>query len=234
LHGDFGKSLLNKQPVTSLILENLPPTVQLSLSALTISTLLGAILGVVSALKHNTWIDNLAMGLALMGVSMPIFWLGLLLILIFSVGLKLFPPMGSGSLDQLMLPALALGLLGSATLARLVRSSMLDVMNEDYIRTARAKGMAERAVIIRHALRNALIPAVTVLGMQFGQLLGGAVLTETIFARSGLGRLYVQAILNKDITVIQGLTLMIALAVMFSNLLVDLSYTVLDPRIRNE
>jgi ABC-type dipeptide/oligopeptide/nickel transport system permease component len=142
--------------------------------------------------------------------------------------------MGQGGLSRLVLPALALGLLSSATLARLVRSSMLDVLSEDYIRTARAKGLRERVVIIRHALRNALIPAVTVIGLQFGGLLSGAVLTETIFARVGLGRMYVESILNKDITMVQGLTLMLALFIMLINILVDISYAMLDPRIRYE
>jgi peptide/nickel transport system permease protein len=234
LHGNLGVSLFNKQPVTGQILTALPHTLALALSSMFISTALGIILGVVSALKHNTWVDSVAMGFALVGVSMPVFWLGLLLIFFFSVKLQWFPPMGQGSLSRLVLPALALGLLSSATLARLVRSSMLEVLSEDYVRTARAKGLAERAVIIRHALRNALIPAITVLGLQFGGLLSGAVLTETIFARLGLGRMYVESILNKDITMVQGLTLMIAVSIILTNLLVDLSYAVLDPRITYE
>jgi ABC-type dipeptide/oligopeptide/nickel transport system permease component len=234
LRGDMGTSLFNDQPVLGQIMTALPATLELALSALAISTALGVALGIVSALRHNTWIDSLSMTFALVGVSMPVFWLGLLLILVFSVQLKWFPPMGNGGIHRLVLPALALGLLNSATLARLVRSSMLDVLSEDYVRTARAKGLRERAVIIRHALRNALIPAVTVLGLQFGALLSGAVLTETIFARVGLGRMYVESILNKDITMIQGLTLILALAVMLTNILVDLSYAMLDPRIRYE
>jgi ABC-type dipeptide/oligopeptide/nickel transport system permease component len=234
LRGDLGVSLFNNQPVTQQILDALPYTLELALTALLISTILGISLGVISALRHNTWVDSLAMGFALLGVSMPVFWFGLMLIFFFSVRLQWFPPMGQGGLDRLVLPALALGLLSSATLARLVRSSMLEVMNEDYIRTARAKGLRERATIIRHALRNALIPAITVLGLQFGGLLSGAVLTETIFARVGLGRMYVESILNKDITMVQGLTLIIAIAIMLTNILVDLSYARLDPRIRYE
>lgn len=232
--GDFGKSLFNRQPVLEQILSALPPTLELALTALLISTVLGVALGILSALKHNTWIDSLSMGFALIGVSMPVFWMGLLFILVFSVRLRWFPPMGNGGLDRLALPALALGLLSSATLARVVRSSMLDVLSEDYVRTARAKGLRERGVIVRHALRNALIPAITVLGLQFGALLSGAVITETIFARKGLGRMYVESILNKDITMIQGLTLMLAFWVMITNILVDLSYAVLEPRIRYE
>ena len=234
LRGDLGTSLFNNQPVLGQIRDAAPYTVSLALSALVISTFLGLALGIVSALKHNTWIDSLSMGFALIGVSMPVFWLGLLLILVFSVNLKWFPPMGQGSLDRLALPALALGLLSSATLARLVRSSMLDALSDDYVRTARAKGLRERVVIIRHALRNALIPAVTVMGLQFGGLLSGAVLTETIFARIGLGRMYVESILNKDITMIQGLTLVMAVSIMLTNIVVDLSYAILDPRIRYE
>lgn len=234
LRGDLGLSLYTNQPVLQHIIDALPYTLELAMSSLLISTVLGIVLGVVSALKHNTWVDSLAMALALVGVSMPVFWLGLMLIFFFSVRLRWFPPMGQGGLDRLVLPALALGLLSSATLARLVRSSMLEVLNEDYIRTARAKGLIERAVIIRHALRNALIPAVTILGLQFGGLLSGAVITETVFARVGLGRMYVEAILNKDITMVQGLTLMIALSIMVTNLVVDLSYAMLDPRIRYE
>ena len=234
LRGDLGVSLYNNQPVTQQILDALPHTLELSLTAMFISTILGVVLGVLSALKHNTWVDSLAMAVALVGVSMPIFWLGLMLIFFFSVRLRWFPPMGQGDLKRLVLPALALSLLSSATLARLVRSSMLEVMSEDYIRTARAKGLRERWVVIRHALRNALIPAITVLGLQFGGLLSGAVLTETIFARVGLGRMYVESILNLDITLVQGLTLILAVSIILTNILVDLSYAFLDPRIHYE
>jgi ABC-type dipeptide/oligopeptide/nickel transport system permease component len=232
LRGDMGESLFNNQPVLDQILTAMPYTLTLALSALLISSVLGVALGIISALRHNTWVDSAAMGLALLGVSMPVFWL--LLILVFSVNLKWFPPMGQGSLDRLVLPALTLGLLSSATLARLVRSSMLDVLSDDYIRTARAKGLRKNTIVVRHALRNALIPAVTVMGLQFGGLISGAVITETIFARIGLGRMYVESILNKDMTMIQGLTLMLAFLIMLINILVDLSYAALDPRIRYE
>lgn len=234
LRGDLGNSLLIGQPVSERILQGLPYTLELALSALLISTILGVGLGILSALKHNTWLDSLSMGLALVGVSMPVFWLGLLLILFFSVKLQLLPPMGQGGLDRLILPAFALGLLSSATLARLVRSSMLEVLSEDYVRTARAKGLREHAVILRHALRNALIPALTVLGLQFGGLLSGAVLTETVFARMGLGRMYVNSILSLDIPMVQGLTLILALFIILTNIMVDLSYSYVDPRIRYE
>ena len=234
LRGNFGESLFNNQPVLEQILAAVPYTLTLALSALLISTILGVGLGIISALNHNSWIDSSAMVVALLGVSMPVFWLGLLLILVFSVTLKWFPPMGQGSLDRLVLPALTLGLLSSATLARVVRSNMLDVLSDDYIRTAKAKGLRKNTIIVRHALRNALIPAVTLMGLQFGGLISGAVITETIFARIGLGRMYVESILNKDITMIQGLTLMLAFIIMLINILVDISYAALDPRIRYE
>ena len=234
LRGNFGESLFNNQPVLEQILAAVPYTLTLALSALFISTILGVGLGIISALNHNSWIDSSAMVVALLGVSMPVFWLGLLLILVFSVTLKWFPPMGQGSLDRLVLPALTLGLLSSATLARVVRSNMLDVLSDDYIRTAKAKGLRKNTIIVRHALRNALIPAVTLMGLQFGGLISGAVITETIFARIGLGRMYVESILNKDITMIQGLTLMLAFIIMLINILVDISYAALDPRIRYE
>ena len=234
LRGNFGESLFNNQPVLDQILAAVPYTLTLALSALFISTILGVGLGIISALNHNSWIDSSAMVVALLGVSMPVFWLGLLLILVFSVTLKWFPPMGQGSLDRLVLPALTLGLLSSATLARVVRSNMLDVLSDDYIRTAKAKGLRKNTIVVRHALRNALIPAVTLMGLQFGGLISGAVITETIFARIGLGRMYVESILNKDITMIQGLTLMLAFIIMLINILVDISYAALDPRIRYE
>ncbi len=234
LRGNFGESLFNNQPVLDQILAAVPYTLTLALSALLISTILGVGLGIISALNHNSWIDSSAMVVALLGVSMPVFWLGLLLITVFSVTLKWFPPMGQGSLDRLVLPALTLGLLSSATLARVVRSNMLDVLSDDYIRTAKAKGLRKNTIIVRHALRNALIPAVTLMGLQFGGLISGAVITETIFARIGLGRMYVESILNKDITMIQGLTLMLAFIIMLINILVDISYAAMDPRIRYE
>lgn len=234
LRGNLGESLFNNQPVLDQILAAVPYTLTLALSALFISTILGVGLGIISALNHNSWIDSSAMVVALLGVSMPVFWLGLLLILVFSVTLKWFPPMGQGSLDRLVLPALTLGLLSSATLARVVRSNMLDVLSDDYIRTAKAKGLRKNTIVVRHALRNALIPAVTLMGLQFGGLISGAVITETIFARIGLGRMYVESILNKDITMIQGLTLMLAFIIMLINILVDISYAAMDPRIRYE
>lgn len=232
LRGDLGTSLNNGRSVTREIATRLPSTVELTLAALAIAIVTGVGLGVLSAVRHNTWVDSLAMFVALLGVSMPVFWSSLLLIFFFSVKLQWFPAIGQGGVERLVLPAVALGLLSSATLARLVRSSMLDVLSQDYVRTAVAKGVRPQAVTYRHALRNALIPAITVIGIQFGQLLSGTVITETIFARIGIGRYYVDSLLNKDFPVVQALTLLIACAYVVINLLVDLSYSLLDPRIR--
>lgn len=234
LQGDFGRSLNNNRPVLDEILGRLPATLELTLAAMAIGVTLGVTLGVVSALGHNTWVDTAAMALALVGVSMPIFWMSLLLIFIFSVWLNWFPAIGQGGIERLVLPAFALGLLSSSTLARLVRSSMLEVLGQDFVRTARSKGLQERTVVLRHALKNALIPTITVLGLQFGQLLGGAVITETIFARRGLGRLYVESILNKDFTMVQAMTLFIAITYVLINLIVDVAYAAVDPRISYE
>lgn len=232
LRGDLGRSLNNGQPVIREIANRFPPTLELTLAALGISIVLGGGLGILSALKHNTWIDSAAMMFALIGVSMPVFWSSLLLIFLFSVKLQWFPAIGQGGLRSLVLPAFALGMLSAATLARLVRSSMLDVLGQDYVRTAVAKGVLPRSVTFRHALKNALIPTITVIGIQFGQLLSGTVITETIFARLGVGRYYVESLLNKDFPVVQALTLFIATLYVTINLLVDISYSFIDPRIR--
>jgi peptide/nickel transport system permease protein len=232
LRGDLGRSLNNNRPVTQEIANRLPPTLELTFAALAIAIVLGVGSGVLSAIRHNTWLDSLAMFVALLWVSVPVFWSSLLLIFLFSVKLQWFPAVGQGGLERLVLPAVALGLLSSATLARLVRSSMLEVLSQDFVRTARSKGLRPRRVIWGHALKNALIPTVTILGLEFGQLLSGAVITETIFARLGVGRYYVESLLNKDFPVVQALTLFIAVAYVLINLLVDLSYSLLDPRIR--
>ena len=232
LTGRFGRSLNNGQPILKEIANRVPPTLELTFAALFIGVTLGVGLGVLSAVRHNTWIDSLAMLIALLGVSMPVFWSSLLLIFFFSIKLQWFPAIGQGGVERLVLPAFALGLLSSATLARLVRSSMLDVLSQDYVRTAVAKGLKSRVVVWRHALKNALVPAITVLGIQFGQLLSGAVITETIFSRLGVGRYYVDSLLNKDFPVVQTLTLFIAVAYVLINLLVDISYSFIDPRIR--
>lgn len=231
LQGDLGESLNSRRPVVDEILLRLPSTLELTVAAMLISTALGLGLGIVAALKHNTIFDSAAMLLALIGISMPVYWSSLLLIVVFSVNLRWFPPIGQGGLDRLVMPALALGFLSAGSLARMVRSSMLEVLSQDYLLTARAKGLAQRAIIFRHTLRNALIPVITILGLTFGQLLGGAVITETIFARLGIGRMYVEGILNKDFTLVQGTTLFIALAYVIINIGIDLVYGYVDPRI---
>lgn len=234
LQGDFGTSLNNKRPVLDEILLRLPSTLELTVAAMLVSTVLGIGIGIIAALNHNTIIDTVSMLLALVGISMPVYWSALLLIVLFSVNLRWFPPIGQGSLDRLVMPALALGLISAGALARLVRSSMLEVLSQDYILTARSKGLSSRAVIIRHTLRNTLIPVITILGLTFGQLLSGAVLTETIFSRLGIGRMYVEAILNKDYTLVQGATLFLAMAYVLINIGVDVLYTYVDPRIKYE
>ena len=204
------------------ILEVLPGTAQLTLAALALATAVGVTLGTVAALAHGSWVDTAAMALAILGVSMPVFYSSLLLILLFSFTLGWFPATGQGGLERLVMPATALGLISSAVLARLVRSGMLGVLHQEYIVTARAKGLAPQAVVLRHALKNALIPTITMLGLQLGALLGGAVVTETIFSRPGVGRLAVDAILSRDFP---------AVAYVLVNLLVDISYAAVDPRI---
>jgi peptide/nickel transport system permease protein len=232
LQGDLGRSLTNKRAVAREIATRLPPTLELTVAALAIAVVFGVGLGVLSALKHNTWVDSLAMVIALVGVSMPVFWSSLLLIFFFSVQLQWFPAFGEGGVSRLVLPAVALGMVSAATLARLVRSSMLDVLSQDYVRTAVSKGVRPRVVVLRHALKNALIPTITVIGIQFGTLLSGTVITETIFGRLGIGRYYVESLLAKDFPVVQSLTLLIAAAYVTINLLVDISYSFVDPRIR--
>jgi peptide/nickel transport system permease protein len=232
LHGDLGRSLNNHRPVLDEILTRLPSTLELTVAAMAISTVLGIGLGIFAAIRHNTLGDTASMIIALLGISMPVYWSSLMLIVIFSVNLKWLPPIGQGGVDRLIMPALALGFLSAGGLARLVRSSMLEVLNQDYVLTARAKGLAERVVVMRHTLRNALIPVVTVLGLTFAELLGGAVITETIFSRLGIGRMYVDAILHKDYTLVQGTTLFIAIAYVFINIGIDVVYVYIDPRIR--
>ena len=232
--GDLGMSLRMNRPVILLILERLPATLQLTLAALVIAVLVAIPAGIVSAVKRGTVVDRLAMAGAVAGQAVPIFWLALLLIALFGVRLRWLPVYGSGSLAHFVLPAVSLSTIIMGRLARLVRSSMLEVLGQDYVRTARAKGLGESRVLAVHALRNASIPIVTVLGLQFAQLLGGAVVTETIFAWPGIGRLVVEAIFNRDFPVVQGVVLVVSLIFVAVNVLVDLSYAVLDPRIRTE
>ena len=232
LHGDFGLSLRQQQPTFQLIAERMPATLQLAGAAMAIALVVGLPLGVLAATRRGSIWDNALMLGGLLGQSMPVFWLGLLLIMVFAVGLGWFPVAGAGGLDHLVLPAVTLGLFSTAYIARMARSSMLEVLGKDYVRTARAKGLAERGVVVRHALRNALIPLVTVVGLQFGALLGGAVITETIFAWPGVGRLTIQAIQTKDLPLVEACVILLASIFVLVNLAVDLLYTYLDPRIR--
>jgi peptide/nickel transport system permease protein len=231
-HGDFGTSIRSRRPVSDEIADNLPSTMQLALAGLLVAGVLGVTLGIVAAVNQHSWIELGSMMLALLGVSMPSFWLGLLLIFLLSLRLRIFPATGGGDLLHLVLPAITLGLGAAAILARLTRSSMLEVLRQEYVTTARAKGLLEWVVITRHALKNALIPVVTIFGLQFGQLLAGTFVVETVFARPGLGRLVIDGILNKDLPIVQGVVLVVATAYVVVNLLVDLMYGVLDPRIR--
>jgi len=232
LRGDFGRSLQTSRPVSREILDRLPNTIQLALAAMLLAVVFGVTLGVISGLKQNSWVDTLAMLTALVGVSIPVFWLALLLIMFFSVRLRWLPATSGSGWRDLILPAISLALLSTATLARLVRSSILEVLRQEYLTTARAKGLRNSIVVVRHALPNALIPVVTVMGLQFGGLLSGAVVTETVFARPGLGKLVVDSIQNKDFPVLQGVVLILATTYILVNLLVDLSYVLIDPRIR--
>ena len=232
LRGDLGRSLQTNVPVTEQILTRLPWTIELALSALLIASILGIGVGIVAALYHNTIIDTVAMTLALVGISMPVYWSSILFILLFAVQLKVLPAIGQGGIERLIMPAFALALVSAGSLARMVRSSMLEVLNQDFVLTARSKGISEQLVIGKHVLRNALIPVVTILGLMLGNLLSGAVLTETIFARLGIGQLYVESVLQKDFTMVQGMTLFIALMYVGVNIVVDLIYALVDPRIR--
>jgi peptide/nickel transport system permease protein len=232
LRGDFGQSVRHDEPAFDLVLERLPATFQLSGAALLVALLLAIPAGVVSAVRRNTAVDYVATVVALLGQSMPTFWLGIMLILIFSVQFNLLPSSGRGGLEHLLLPAVTLGLFTTARITRLTRSGMLEVLNQDYIRTARAKGVSGRPVVWKHAFKNAAIPIVTIVGIELGTLLGGSVITETIFAWPGVGRLSVQAIYNRDYPVVQAAVFLLASTFVVVNLVVDLLYTYLDPRIR--
>jgi peptide/nickel transport system permease protein len=234
LRGDLGRSLQTNRPVLDEILSRLPNTIELAVAAMALAVALGFALGLVSALRQNTVVDTLAMLVALFGVSVPVFWLALLLIMLFAVQLQWLPATSSPGLRGLILPAVSLALLSAATLARLVRSCVLEVLRLDYLTTARAKGLGAAVVVLRHALPNALIPVITAMGLQFGALLSGAVITETIFARPGLGKLVVDSIQSKDLPTVQGVVLVLACIYVVMNLLVDLSYALVDPRIRLE
>lgn len=232
LQGDFGYSYRTDRPVLNEILARLPATIQLAIAGTILSLTIAIPIGVISATKQYSVIDNLSMTGALIGISMPNFWLGLLLILFFSVYLGWLPVFGRGGIEHLILPAITLGTGMAAITTRLTRSSMLEVIRQDYITTAKAKGLSEKVIIWNHALKNALIPVVTVIGLQFGGLLEGAVIVETIFAWPGVGRLLVDSIFARDFAMVQGCVFFMAIIYALVNLMVDISYAYLDPRIR--
>jgi peptide/nickel transport system permease protein len=252
LQGDMGRSIFQNQAVSEIILSRLGATIELAVAALGVAVALGLALGVVAAMRQGTWVDTGAMLLAQLGVSMPVYWLAILLMLAFAVQLGWLPSIGRGepivsavgmalsgrpevllnSLSHLVLPALALGVNSAAIISRLVRTSMVEILREDFVRTAYAKGLPRSRVMIRHALRNALLPVISVIGLRFGIMLGGAVLTESIFGWPGLGQLTIAAISQRDLPLIQGVVLTYALMFALVNLIVDLSYAVIDPRVR--
>ncbi len=232
VRGDFGTSFRHGRSAMALIVERMPATVQLAALALSLSVVLGIPLGVLAAVKRNTPIDGVAMLFALLGQSMPSFWIGIMLMLFFGVRLRLLPISGRGGFEHLILPAATLAFFYLAQNARVMRSSMLEVLGLDYIRTARAKGLAHRAVVYRHALKNALIPVITLIGLQVGAMLGGTVIIETVFAWPGVGRLVVTSIGAKDFPVVQAGVVVLASSFVIANTIVDLTYALIDPRIR--
>jgi ABC-type dipeptide/oligopeptide/nickel transport system permease component len=234
LQGNLGRSIRSNRPVVDEIAFQAPATIQLAIASLVLAIALGMSFGLIAAYYQHSWIDRACMVLSLIGVSMPSFWLGLLLIFTFAIRLGWVPVVGQGGLERLILPALTLGTRAMAVIALLTRTNMREVLNQEYIMTARSKGLSEVTVTLRHALKNTLIPVVTVVGLQFGALLGGAVVVENVFARQGLGRLIVEAIGNRDFPVVQGVVLITATTYVVINIFVDLSYAVLDPRIRYE
>ncbi|OLN33703.1 ABC transporter permease [Desulfosporosinus metallidurans] len=236
LHGDFGRSYIQHQAVSQMLLDKIPVTFRLTVVAMAIAVTFGVLIGILSAVKQYSFWDTLATFFAMTGVSVPTFWLGMMLQLLFGVILHILPVSGTGGegfhLQNYLLPGFALGYASMAMYVRLTRSSMLEVIRQDYVRTARAKGLSSRVVIFKHAMKNALIPVATQAGMDFAGLMGGAILTETIFSLPGIGSMLYMAISRRDYPVVQGVTLFLALVFVVINLLVDISYAVLDPRIR--
>ena len=231
MRGDLGRSYITGRPIVQDIAERFPKTLLLAVSAMLLASVLGIAIGVASARNPGGWFDRLSLGAAYLGISFPVYWVGLLLILLFAVTLRWLPPSGYGRIEYLILPALALGSRSIAFLARVTRSSMLEVLGSEFVRTARAKGLAERVVVVRHALRNALIPVITVLGLDFGYYLTGSILTETIFSWPGLGRYVVNAIARRDLPAIQGSVLFLSVVFVLVNLITDLAYAKTDPRV---
>ncbi len=234
LRGNLGRSIRYGRPVSSLIGEFFPPTVELALAGLGLAVALALGLGTLAALRPHSWIDNISMLVALTGVSIPSFWLGMMLIFIFSLSLGWLPVTTGTNLQRLLMPAITLGLYSTAVTSRLTRASLIQTLRQEYITTARAKGMSEFVVIMRHALRNSLIPVVTIVGVELGNLLSGTVVVETVFARPGLGRLIIESITYRDYPALQSSLLFVACGYVVANLLVDISYGYLDPRIRAE
>jgi len=232
VQGDFGKSWYADTPAFRLVLERMPPTIYLTLAGLVVALVISLPLGILSALKRHSWIDTLCTAVAVAGQAMPLFWLGIMLIIIFSVRLRLLPASGYGTFQHFLMPAFCLGAALAPITMRLVRSGVIEILNMEYIRTARAKGFAEPTVIVKHAFRNACIPVITVLGLQFGQLLGGAIVTETVFAWPGVATLTVDSIRNQDFPVVQCAVVLLALIIVVVNFIVDMVVGLLDPRIR--
>jgi len=231
LQGDLGRSYITRRPILQDIRERFPKTLQLAGAAMLLASVIGITIGILSARVPGGWFDRISLGVAYLGISFPVYWVGLILILVFAVMLRWLPPSGYGGIEYLILPALALGSRSIAFLARVTRSAMLDVLSSDFVRTARAKGQSERLVITRHALRNALIPIITVLGLDFGYYLTGSILTETIFSWPGLGRYVVNAISRRDLPAIQGSVLFLSVVFVLVNLITDLAYAKADPRV---
>ncbi|MGF7048839.1 peptide/nickel transport system permease protein [Paenibacillus sp. DS2015] len=232
IQGEFGNSIINSEPVLPKILKHFPATLLLTVASSIIAVIVGVLLGVLSAIHRNRWVDIVARIVGLFGISMPTFWTGILLILIFSIQLGWFPAMGSDGWKTVVLPALTLGIVGAGFIVRMVRNSMLEVINEQFIVTLRSKGLSEKAIMYQHALRNALIPAITMMGMLIGEMLAGAVVIETVFSRQGIGRIIADAIMAKDLPVVQGVIFFSAIIYVIVNLLVDISYSFIDPRVR--
>jgi peptide/nickel transport system permease protein len=232
IHGDFGKSWYGNAPAFRLVIDRMPPTIYLTLAGLGVALLIALPLGILAALKRHSFVDTLCTLLAVAGQAMPIFWLGIMLIIVFAVRLRLLPASGYGTWQNFVMPAFCLGAFLAPLTMRLVRSGIIEVMSMDFIKTARAKGVAERMVVIKHAFRNACIPVITVLGLQFGQLLGGAFITETVFAWPGVATLTVDSIRNQDFPVVQCAVVLLALIIVIVNAFVDLIVGLIDPRIR--
>ena len=230
--GDFGKSWYADTPAFRLVLERMPPTIYLTFAGLFVALLISLPLGILAALKRHSWVDNLCTTIAVAGQAVPLFWLGIMMIIVFSVRLRLLPASGYDSWENFLMPSFCLGAALAPLTMRLVRSGVIEVMNMDFIKTARAKGVAESMVVIKHAFRNACIPVITVIGLQFGQLLGGAIITETVFAWPGVATLTVESIRNQDFPVVQCAVILLALVIVSLNLIVDLTVAFIDPRIR--